>query len=924
MASGGSVTIRVLLDSSDFSKGIKDVKDQVSGLGKSDPTSAIQQGLTGATQKAGLLSKAAGAANGALKKIGSVAITTGKVAVGAIGGVATAVGALTLKGGITRAMGISEAQAKMNQLGMDTSAVMASVKASVAGTKFALNDAAGAAVTLGSAGVAAGDDMTNALKSVASTASISGAEFSEIGAIYSKVAASGKLSTEVMNQLLERGVSVTAALSRHLGKSEADIKKMVTDGKIDFKTFSDAMREYLGDASLSANSTFSGAMANVRAALARTGEAFAAPLLETFRKAFVDLIPKIDGFTASLAPLASGFAEFVGNATGALMSLVSWLLTSTDKVDEFGNKVGTIASPLQQAAEAIGGFFEGLTSNIDYAGFAAAFKGVGDALGEVFGSDKTQAANSFGSTIASMINGLIPLIEMVTPIVRVLAEAFKFVAENINWLLPVAVTLLGIISALGVAQQLGGFFSSFGSAVSACTPVCAASVPQILAMGAAALMLGIGVLAASAGMFLLVQAAIQLASSGPAAGIALVVLVAAIAGLAAVFALLGPALTAGMVGILAFGAAILMVGAGVLLACAGLTMLSSALPTISAFGIGAASSIAALGLAMLSASPGALVLGAGLLVCGAGALVAGAGMLVLAAGTLAAFAGLMLCSTPLAILAPSLMQAGAGALMMGAAMLVVAASSLMATPGLLALAACIGGVALALGLAVPAFMGLSGAMSGISGSLTASAAAMTTVVAACARMQGASTAAGNGMKNLGNASRTGATLVASACQNIDRSVASLASNVTAKVAQIKAAFSGMQLHIPSPTLGPMPHFSLSGKFDMQAGTVPTINVDWYAKGGYASKATILGGVGMGEAGGEGIVPLEGKHMYPMADAMSDRIAGMFNFAELLAELKAFHRDLPAMLADYCDIRLMISEREFGRASRNAKRQGWLD
>lgn len=914
MADGGSVTIKVLLDASDFTKGIEEAKKSIGGLGNSDPTKPLANGFKSSAVQANLLSKAAGACTSGLKKIGSTALGFGKVAVGAIGGVATAIGALTISGGIARAMGVSEAQAKMNQLGMDTSAVMESVKASVKQTKFSLNDAAGAAVTLGSAGISAGEDMTNALKSVASTASISGAEFSEIGAIYSKVAASGKLSTEVMNQLLERGVSVTAALSRSLGKTESEIKKMVTDGKIDFQTFSDAMYEYLGDASMSANSTFSGAMANVRAALARVGEAFANPMLETLRQTFVSLIPEIDGATTALQPLADGFAAFVGSAAGVvvpnLKNIIDWFVN---------------------LANCVGEFFSNVVAGIDFEGFSSAFGGVADALGNVFGGDQVAAAGTFGTTLANIINGLIPVIQMATPIIEALANVFKYVADNIELLLPCAITMMGVIVALGAVQKVASAFSTFssvmgiaGNAVGQATPKMQMNAVQMMQMGVAAMALGAGLLIACAGLFILAQAAIQIAAAGPGAALAMVGLVGAIAMIAAGAAALGPALTAGALGFVAFGAAILLVGAGVMIACAGFAMLSGSLPMISAFGLQAAGGIMALGAAMLMAAPGAMLLGAGLMVCGAGAMVAGVGMTVLAASTMAAFIGLTLCSAPASLLGPALMQAGAGALLMGTSLLIVAASSLAAAPGLIALAACIGGVAIALGLSIGAFQGLSGAMSGIASSLSTSASSMKTVISTCKQMTSASTLAGNGMKSLGNASKVGATSVQSACQQIDRAIASLAVNVNMKIAQIKAAFAGMQLHIPSPSLGPMPHFSLSGRFDIEAGTVPTINVDWYATGGYANKATVLGGVGMGEAGGEGIVPLEGRHMYPMADAMTERMSKGFNFADLLAEVKALHRDLPLMLADYCDIRLMINDREFGRAARNAKQRGWLD
>lgn len=71
----------------------------------------------------------------------------------------------------------------------------------------------------------------------------------------------------------------------------------------------------------------------------------------------------------------------------------------------------------------------------------------------------------------------------------------------------------------------------------------------------------------------------------------------------------------------------------------------------------------------------------------------------------------------------------------------------------------------------------------------------------------------------------------------------------------------------------LPHLSIKpdgwGPGDLLKGKIPNISVDFYAKGGYMDKPTRIP-IG-GEAGAEGIVPLQGPHMYPMADAIAERI-----------------------------------------------------
>ena len=51
----------------------------------------------------------------------------------------------------------------------------------------------------------------------------------------------------------------------------------------------------------------------------------------------------------------------------------------------------------------------------------------------------------------------------------------------------------------------------------------------------------------------------------------------------------------------------------------------------------------------------------------------------------------------------------------------------------------------------------------------------------------------------------------------------------------------------------LPHFKLSGKFDLKSMSVPKLSVSWYKTGGIFDSPSVIG---IGEAGPEAVVPLD--------------------------------------------------------------------
>lgn len=178
------------------------------------------------------------------------------------------------------------------------------------------------------------------------------------------------------------------------------------------------------------------------------------------------------------------------------------------------------------------------------------------------------------SKAAEAWNGLDP--EMQETIIKIAG-----IAAVAGPLLAIGGKIVGGISTLtsGIGGLIGNIGGLGGAASTASAPVEAAGASfgnmagQALKMIAAAAALYITAQAIS----VLVDAAIRITDAGGPAIAVLAGMAVGIGALMYVASAVGPAMTAGAVGIVAFGVSLLAIGAGVALACAGITMVIDAI-----------------------------------------------------------------------------------------------------------------------------------------------------------------------------------------------------------------------------------------------------------------------------------------------------------------------------------------------------------
>ena len=213
---------------------------------------------------------------------------------------------LMKEGGFTRALNIEQATWKMKNLGMDVKATQEDIDYAVSGTRFGFDEAANAAAQFGASGVKSGEQMKTALRGISGVATMTNSEYANIADVFTKIASNGHVMTMELRQISSRGLNAAKALADYFHTTEANIYELVTKGEIGFDDFAKAMDAAFGEASTKANETFSGALANMKAAVKRIGAEVAAPYIDNARQVFVKIIPLVNTINNTFKSFGKG------------------------------------------------------------------------------------------------------------------------------------------------------------------------------------------------------------------------------------------------------------------------------------------------------------------------------------------------------------------------------------------------------------------------------------------------------------------------------------------------------------------------------------------------------------------------------------------------------------------------------------------
>lgn len=635
-------------------------------------------------------------------------------------------------------------------------------------TVFSLQDVMSTFGSLSANGIKDADKLTEAVGNAVAVFGGGAKEYSSVALAFSQAMAAGALHAQDWNQIINASPQLAGGLRKELIKLNPalgdDFKGAMEEGAISADMLGQAinnigMTDMAKEAATSVT-TFEGAMGNLEAS-AVSGMM---NLYDTFAKTKV--VDAINGLTGKVE---AGFDWMSANIPKAIQIISPyWNVFKTDVIDvgrAFGDAAGSIIGEVQNLTGAFGkkesvdnfsesmgtatnalttfaGFlkehdkeiakaitilpklyvaYKGFKIASAVAPFVGAFTGavgglakagLGKIAPNLFKVSKGQEAvgKSSGGSAKKMVASAKAFALMGVGVLAIgagfylLAQSAVAVANAGPTAIVVLAGLVGVVTALSVGMV------KMLSSMSGGTKKLTAMTPALLALGASILMISAGfailaysavqiaqagplaagvmlgmvvalgallvvaknvapalsagavgfiafgaaVILAGVGMTILTSAAINLANAGPLAIACMVGMVAAIALLAVGAAALGPALTAGSVGMIAFGVAVVLVATGVLIASAALAVMAGVLPTIVTYGQQGASCIA--------------MLGAGMLVLGAGTLLASAAFITLGASLAVTAAGLTL-------LGVSIVVVSAGILVFGAAMVTGAAGT---------------------------------------------------------------------------------------------------------------------------------------------------------------------------------------------------------------------------------------------------------
>lgn len=260
-----------------------------------------------------------------------------------------------VQGGQSRAMNLEQAKFQLSGILGDAQEVnrviYEDILPELQGTPFSLDQAAVVMGQLAASGKTSSEEVRQGTRAIAGAAAMTNSSFAEMGRIFTKVAGNGRVMGDTLQEMSSRGLNAAADMGKVFNMTEAEVREAVTAGQISYDMFAEAMDKLYGEQAQKSTTMYTGALEDLRAALARIGAEPQAVKLEFLRDAFNALVPAVDAVNAVLKP---------------------WINSAHDTeeyIDENGEKATRYAKafkgPLAQSIQQTGWAFQSLFVTLD-------------------------------------------------------------------------------------------------------------------------------------------------------------------------------------------------------------------------------------------------------------------------------------------------------------------------------------------------------------------------------------------------------------------------------------------------------------------------------------------------------------------------------------------------------------------------------
>lgn len=290
------------------------------------------------TKFGGAMGSATGKAGGFGRSMMDIAKKAGGMA-GAFAGISGVTSVLS--GGFERLMNVQRAEIMFQSVGLSadqTKAQMEQLTEQVTGTSVSLADAAKYSAMFAQSGVQLGKPMNDAIDAFTSLSSIAEGSGVDVGRVLQQISAAGKVTGEDLNQMADAGVNATKYLADHMGMSQEEVKKAVSDGKVSFEDFIGAVNEGTGDLAKEMGQTLPAKLSNMKTAFSNSGAAVIEPFIGPLTTA-------VEFVTTGMKNVTGAIKDATGEG-GALRPVMDAVGDAFQRVGRFVQDNATWLGPL--------------------------------------------------------------------------------------------------------------------------------------------------------------------------------------------------------------------------------------------------------------------------------------------------------------------------------------------------------------------------------------------------------------------------------------------------------------------------------------------------------------------------------------------------------------------------------------------------